>query len=149
MSEQNPNQLNFWWPTSETGGKVMGWALAVVAVGQFINGCNGERLMRQFKSDFGTPGESIVKIVLFYSLVGVVVWYFIFNIGRYVYSCINRTEAVQAMQETRREKTELETLRRRKELKELREEFGDEPVADSGVPDARNVSSEESGNDKG
>ena len=138
MSEQNPNQFNFWWPTSKTGSKVMGWFLALATVAQFINGCNAERLPRH-----NWDGEIVFEILVGYVAIGVVAWYFLINIGRFVYSCINRTEAVQTMQETRREKAELETLRRRKELKELRQELGDEPVADSGVPEARKLSSDD------
>ncbi len=151
MSESNSTTFNFWWTTSKSGGTIFGWFLAITGVIVFFIGWGDEgRGLSYFNSDdFSFVIESFFKILVFYVAINLVAWYFIVNIGRYVYSCINRTDAVQAMQETRREKTELETLRRRKELKELREEFGDEPAADSGVPDARKVSSEESGNDMG
>lgn len=120
MSDQEPASFNFWWPTSETGGKVMLWVLGIIGFLAFIKGCIDEGLGPQSRP------EVMFSVLFFYVAVNAVGWYFIFNIGRFVYFRINRSETVQTMQETRREKAELEALRRRSEIKKLKEELGDD-----------------------
>ena len=129
MPEQNPIRFNFWWATSETSSRVMGWVLAIFSVGLFVNGCNQERLIQRH-----WRGDIVLEILIGDVLIGVVCYYVLINIGRFAYYGINRTEAVQAMQEARSEKAELESLRRRKELKELRKELGEEPASKGTEP---------------
>ncbi len=126
MSEQEPAPFNFWWPTSQAGEKVMLCLLGMIGVLMFIKGCIDEELGEQFDGGYDNPGETIIEILFFYVALNMVGWYFIFNIGRFVYSRISRSETVQAMQETRREKAELDALRRRSEIKKLKEELGDD-----------------------
>ncbi len=136
MSEQEPNQFNFWWTTSKSGGTIFGWFLAITGVIVFFIGWGDEGLRLDYfnSDDTGFLVESLVKILLFYVAIDVVAWYFIVNIGRFAYYGINRTETVQTILETRREKAELESLRRRKELKELRKELGEEPASKGTEP---------------
>lgn len=137
MPNQEPAAFNFWWPMSDSGGKVMLGALAVIGVLAFIKGCIDEelpfliRVASVARSDnresaFPSPDVTIAEIMFFYFFLNVVGWYFIFNIGRFVYSRIRRSETVQAMQETRHEKAELEALRRRREIEKLKKELGED-----------------------
>lgn len=126
MSEQEGTPFNFWWPTSEKRGNVMLWVMGIIGVLGFIKGCIDEGLPDDFDSRYGDPMETIVSICLSYVAVNIAGWYFIINIGRFVYSRVQRTEAIKTMQETRRERAELESLRRRSEIKKLRDELGDE-----------------------
>lgn len=126
VSEQEPAPFNFWWPTSETGGKVMLWVLGIIGPLVFIKGCMDTELGYEFRSEFGDPAGTIVSILFFYVALNVVGWYFIFNIGRFVYSLMRRSEIGRAM----REKRELEALRRRREIKQLRKELGDDDRED-------------------
>jgi hypothetical protein len=123
MSAQQPAPFAFWWPTSETGGKVMHWLLGVIGVLVFIKGCIDEELGYEIKSS-GNPAGTIASILFFYVALNIAGWYFIFNICRFVYHRINRSETAQTIRETRREKAELESLRRRREIKQLKDELG-------------------------
>lgn len=98
------------------------WVLGIIGVLVFIKIFIDEGF-------YDDPTETITyvpEILCFYIVPNIVGWYFIFNIGRFVYSRITRSETLQAMQETRREKAELVALRRRSEIKKLKEKIGDD-----------------------
>lgn len=138
MSDQERTAFNFWWPTSEIGGMAMSWALVVVGVLSFIKGSIDEELLHCLDSDeeicsVAETAGNVFQILLFYSLPNSVGWYFIFNIGRFVFnkvrlafSRIRRSKTVRTMWQTRREESEVKALRRKLELKQLREQLGDD-----------------------
>ena len=142
MSEQEPTPFNFWWPTSVTGDKVMSLALIVIGFLVLIGGCIYEELGYEVRSEYGNPGEAILMILFFYVAPAVVGWYFIINIGRFIYDRATRSsEPIRAMRETRREKAELKVLRRRSEIKKLKKELGEDDNdedADTGCIDGSN-----------
>lgn len=128
MSEKEPVPFDFWIPTSELGTKVMIWSLCIIGVLLFIKGWSDEETMEE---------------ILFFDVgLGVGGWYIIFNIGRFAYSQMSRTETVTTMREAHREKAELEALRRRKEIQQLKAELGDndkdDAPGDDGSDDVNN-----------
>ncbi len=126
MSGQEPSSFNFWWPTSETGKKVMFYGMYLIGFLLFIKGCDDENLGSKFRFGVENGVESVISILFFHVALGVVGWYFIINFSRLAYTHINDTETMKEMKETRHEKAELEALRRRKEIKKLKEELGDD-----------------------
>lgn len=99
----------------------MFWVLIVIGLLLFVKGYNDAGWTPSHDRD---PVRLFMLIFFFYVVIGVGSWYFIINIGRFVYSRIPRT--VHAMQQTRHEKAELKSLRRRSEIKKLKEELGED-----------------------
>lgn len=124
---ENSEQFDFWWTTSKTISVVMRWVLLTIGVLLFIKGCDDEKLIYYFRYRGWAFAVGITMEILFtYVFFGIVGWYFIINIGRFVYHTINRTIDVPAKQETKREIEELEALRRRAEIKKLKKELGED-----------------------
>lgn len=118
VSEQESTPFNFWWPASEIGARVMLAVLGVIGLLALFKGLIDE-------GDSRGVAETIAKVLFFYCISNVVGWYLIFNIGRFVYSQVHRSDTVETVR-TMREKAELESLRRKVEIKQLREQLGDD-----------------------
>ena len=135
MLDQEPTPFNFWCPATELGKKVMIWSLCIIGFLVFIKGCVDEDLPGEF-GRYGDPAPAIATVLFYYVALNVAGWYIIFNIGRFAYSQMSRTETVTTMREAQREKAELEALRRRKEIQQLKAELGDNDKDDALGDDA-------------
>ena len=118
MPEQEPQQYNFWWPTSEKGDMSMRFALLILGVIGLIMAL----------VDLGPGGSSfgVMLAIIFGGGANVVGWYVLITLGRFVYTRINQSRISPA----RREKAELVSLRRKVEIKKLREELGEDDAGE-------------------
>ena len=79
LERPQTDSFSFWCPSTTIGRKVMFNALFIICAGVFIRGCTAEQLR---VGNFLLP---MLSILFLYVAPGVVGWYFIFNIGRFVY----------------------------------------------------------------
>lgn len=96
ITDAKSTRFNFWWPTSKTNGMIMLWVLVIIGVLLLLKGYYDENTRRaNWRGRYGLSPrdtfELFFSILFFYSVVGVVAWCFIINIGRYAYHTIVRT----------------------------------------------------------